>query len=540
MIMTDDNKTEIILCKGIKMDKNYENVLSYSESDLLSLCRNNSIYTGTQYKIAGVRNNIINIACPYSMVMYANYVAFKNPLYGNKWIFGWVTDVKLLNPATTEITFQKDVWSTWYSSFNIGQGFIEREHVADDTIGKHTIPENLELGDYVVNTENKCNLMTTYDFILASNVDPVKNGQGEYPLASVKGGVYNGLMHGFKYYYFENTSATELPDVLQAISEAGKADSVIAIFVAPHFFFEKTDPTELDNGQVKETYSAMTCDWEQNGGNAPTKPTTIDTYVPVNNKLFTFPYCYLRMTNNNGNDAIYHFERFADNNQNKCYFQFKSAICPGMSIILFPLSYDGITNNYNECLQAGKFPVCGWTNDAYTNWLTQNAVNIITNLTGNALSVAGGGASMIAGNAMGATGVMGGISGIANTLGTIFQHKLNPMQAEGNTNTGDVKTSSNLNTFTAYTMTIKKEIAQVIDGYFSRFGYQVNEVKTPNFNSRTQFNFVKVGGMDEIITGNIPASDLEEINAILRKGVTIFHNYSTFGNYTQTNSIVTP
>lgn len=536
MIMIDDKNSEIILCKGIKMDKNYENVLSYNEESMVNLCRNNQIYNAREYTLLG-DTNYIDIECEYGVAMYANYVAFINPTFGNKWIFAWVTDVKLMNPITSRIYFEIDVWSTWFSRFNVGKAFIEREHVEDDTIGKHTIPENLELGDYVVNTENKCNLMTTYDYILASNVDPVKSG-GTYPLASVKGGIYNGIMHGFKYYYFMNTSATELPDVLHAISDAGKADSVVAIFVAPHFFFEKSDPTELDNGQVKQTYSAMTCDWEQNGGNAPTKPTTIDTYKPVNNKLFTFPYCYLRMTNNNGNDAIYHFERFANNNQNKCYFQFKSSICPGMSIILYPNSYDGITNNFNECLQAGKFPVCGWSNDAYTNWLTQNAVNIATNLAGNALTIAGSGASIAGGNAMGASGVLGGISGIANTLGTIFQHKLNPIQAEGNTNTGDVKTSSGLNTFTAYTMSIKKEMAKVIDGYFSRFGYQVNEVKQPNLNSRQEFNFIKVGGLDELVSGDIPASDLEKINSIFRKGVTIFHNYNNVGNYTISNPIV--
>ena len=46
--------------------------------------------------------------------------------------------------------------------------------------------------------------------------------------------------------------------------------------------------------------------------------------------------------------------------------------------------------------------------------------------------------------------------------------------------------------------------------------------------------------MDELVSGDIPASDLDEINSIFRKGVTIFHDYSTFGDYLQTNAIVTP
>ena len=532
--------SEIILCSGIKLDKNYENVLSYNEEEMVNLCRSKAIYTGNNYKIVGVRENVINVSARYEDCIYANYMAFINKKYGNKWFFAWVTDVKLLNPETTQITFQIDVFSTWYSRFNVGQGFIEREHVSDDTIGLHTLPENVETGEYVVNYENKNTQFNTLDVIIASNVDPVLDANDELVGGDVGGGTYNKIATGFKYYYFSNTSGSSLKKVLKAFDKAGKADSIIAIFIAPYNTFDRVDSTILDNGQVQESFNVKRIDWENNitGDTAPTKLTSLNGYTPVNKKLLTFPYCYLRVTNNNGNDAIFHFEKFANVEGRKCNFQMLCSICPGMSIVLYPQAYDGIADNYNECLQAGKFPTCGWASDSYTNWLTQNGVNIITNLASNALEVAGSGASLITGNPMGATGLTSGITGIANTLGTIFQHKLNPMQAKGNVNTGDVKTSGNLNTFTAYGMSIKREYAEIIDKYFSRFGYQVNTVKTPNLNSRRQFNFIKVGGMDEIISGNIPATALEEINSIFRKGVTIFHNYNNIGNYTISNPIV--
>ena len=532
--------SEIILCSGIKLDKNYENVLSYSESDMVSLCRSHAIYTGNNYKIVGVRENVINVSAKYEDCIYANYIAFINKKYGNKWFFGWVTDVKLLNPGTTEITFQTDVFSTWYSRFNVGQGFIEREHVSDDTIGLHTLPENVETGEYVVNYENKNTQFNTLNVIIASNVDPVLDSNDKLVGGDVGGGTYNRIPTGFKYYYFSSTSTSELKKVLKAFDTAGKASNIIAMFLAPYNSFDRVDPTILDNGQVSETYTVKVIDWENNitGDTAPVKLNSLNGYTPVNKKLLTYPFCYLRVTNNNGNDAIFHFEKFANNQDNKCYFQFLSALCPGMSIVLYPLSYDNLSNNYNECLQAGKFPTCGWASDSYTNWLTQNGVNIMSSLVSNALEVAGSGASLLTGNPMGATGVVSGGSSIANTLGTIFQHKLNPMQAMGNVNTGDVKTSGNLNTFTAYGMSIKQEYARCIDAYFSRFGYQVNEVKTPNLNSRQVFNYIKIGGMDEIISGNITATALEEINSIFRKGVTIFHNYTNLGNYTISNPIV--
>jgi hypothetical protein len=110
--------------------------------------------------------------------------------------------------------------------------------------------------------------------------------------------------------------------------------------------------------------------------------------------------------------------------------------------------------------------------------------------------------------------------------------------AQGNVNSGDIIASSNNLGFYFYKMCMKKEYAKICDDYLSRFGYKINEVKTPNILSRKEFNFIKVGGRDELVSGNIPATDLEEINNIFRKGVTIFHDYDTFGNYTINNPIV--
>ena len=541
--MIDNKNNEIILCKGIKLDRNYENVLSYSESDMVTLCRNNAIYEADDYTFIEKANNKIVVSHPYSSAMYANYVAFKNPRFGNKWIFAWVTDVKLINIGSTEITFEVDVWSTWYEDFNIGQAFIEREHVEDDTIGKHTLPENLETGEYVVNYENKKKELLPLNVIMASNIDPVLDANNELIGGDVGGGIYNDIRTGFKYYHFANDTTSSLPTVLKAFDKAGKADSILALFVAPFCFFEKSDPTILDNGQVKETTVVKKLSWLNNNANDdfPTKLSTLDTYTPVNNKLLTFPYCYLRVTNNNGNDAIYHFEKFVNASQdNYCRFHIDCAITPGMSIILYPNNYDGLADNYNQCLQAGKFPICGWASDSYTNWLTQNGVNIATNLLSSATQVLSGAFSASAGMPQGYLGLASGLTGVANTLSAVRQHALTPMEAKGNNNTGDVKTSADINTFTAYGMSIKKEYAIVIDRYFSRFGYKVNEVKIPNLNSRTQFNFIKVGGMDDLVHGDIPSTDLEKINEICRKGVTIFHNYSNIGNYTISNPIVTP
>ena len=148
------------------------------------------------------------------------------------------------------------------------------------------------------------------------------------------------------------------------------------------------------------------------------------------------------------------------------------------------------------------------------------------------------------------TGAMTSISpetAIASTAGAFMEglmesqdkEELMPVVAKGNTNVGDVTYACGKTNFEYYQMSCKNEYAQICDQFLSRYGYKVNEIKTPNILSRTKFNYIKIGTFEELVHGDIPASDLEEINSIFRKGVTIFHDYTTFGDYTQTNSIVT-
>ena len=542
---------EIILCKGIKLDKNYENVLSYSESSMVTLCDNNKIYRGSNYSFMET-GNVLNVEIEYSKAMYANYIAFKNPRFGNKWIFGFVTNVELLNPKTTAITWEMDVWSTWYGSFTIGKAFIEREHVSDDTVGKHTLPENLELGEYVCNKitqaefggkeENLTSLSNAY-IVVGVSVDT--DGTG------VSGNTYDGLFSALKYYAFthDSTGITAFNSFISNYSVDSRAESIRCVFLLP----KKIVGTVASDNHITAS-NTIGMHWinlhghetDETGLNKQIAITTgklQDNYTPTNNKLLTAPFRYMKVSNNSGIDVTYNYEDFSiDNTNGNPTFIIYSCLSIGGSIRLVPMNYKGITYNHDEGINMGKFPTLSWVNDEFINWLTQNGVNIGISTLGNLTQVVGG-ALMLGGGATsmaGASSILSGVSGIASTLGQVYQHSKIPTQVEGNINSGDVITASNKNDFIFYDMSIKKEYAKYIDSYFSRFGYKVNEVKTPNLNSRTQFNFIKVGGMDELVSGDIPASDLEKINNICRKGVTIFHNYSNFGNYTISNPIVTP
>lgn len=189
---------------------------------------------------------------------------------------------------------------------------------------------------------------------------------------------------------------------------------------------------------------------------------------------------------------------------------------------------------------AGKFPTLSWSEDLYTNWLTQNGVNLSVGISKDILGPLAGNADLslgekiknvIAGDAI---SIIGGALGIKNSMAEVYQHSLSPSTARGNTNGGDINTCSNRNAFIFYKMSIKQEYAKIIDDFFSMFGYKVNKVKIPNITGRTNWNYVKT--IECNILADIPQEDLQKIKNIFNSGVTFWHNPTTFLDYSQSNT----
>jgi hypothetical protein len=132
--------------------------------------------------------------------------------------------------------------------------------------------------------------------------------------------------------------------------------------------------------------------------------------------------------------------------------------------------------------------------------------------------------------------IAGSIMGIADSVKTIYQHSFSPVQAEGDVNSGDITFSNKKSGFEAHKCQIREEYARVIDNFFSMFGYKVNTLKIPTFESRLNWNYIKTNGLN--ITGDIPQKDMQKIKDIFNNGITFWHNPSTFLDYSQSNYIV--
>lgn len=475
-------------------------------------------------------------ACIDDILEY-NYVMYQNEAYSDKWFYAFITDMKWLNDHTTEITIKTDTFQTWQFDFNFKDSFVEREHVNNDTIGLHTVPENLESGDYIVEEQSSAGFM---------NAHVVVSATWDFVRETEEGSFINGIYHGNVYYLLGDipSAAATVSYLLYIYASKGKSDAITGLFMVPDAITNYNniswDYMSKEGGLAYYPYKKINYleyDDSVDMGNfiVPKPYGNVNGYVPRNNKLFTYPYKYLMLNNNNGSSAEYMYEYFSTDS---CIFNTEGALTPGCSIRTVPLNYKNTNINNSEGLNLGKYPVCSYTTDMYTNWLTQNAVNIGVSIASSAVGIVGGVGMMAtgAGALAGAGAVTSSALSIAGTLGQIHQYKTIPPQAEGNQNCGDVIYAGGKCTFSFYRMSIKNEFARIIDNYFTMYGYKVNSVKVPSLNSRLNWNYIKTIGAN--IVGYMPTMYLSELREMFNNGVTLWHNPNTFLDYSQSNIIV--
>ena len=504
-----------------------------------------------------------NTNTTYEDIIQYNYCMYQNTSYDTKWFYAYITDVKYINDGMVEISLKTDVFMTWQNDITYKTSFIERQHVSDDTIGKHTIPENLETGEFVINSFDYTGLDNSH-LVIASSWNPFASGSSQAGYTGDEAGSYlNGIYQGCDYFVIGDTGSLGYSDTqsisyfMGVMATQSKLDSVIGMFMVPdkltNFNNITWDYMVNNNGLSQYPYKKLTNTIVGNGAvSMLTKTitknyTSLNGYTPKNNKLFTSEFNYLLVSNNSGNNFTYNYEDFSTTD---CSFDVKGVITPGGAIKCYPKNYRGVTNGVEYGINSGKYPICSFTGDMYINWLTQNSVNIQAgnfefNIKPGDLGMASGGLGIAGGVGLLATGgggfagagsILSGISSIANSVKEQQYHEKMPPMFKGNVNTGDLVFSMKWLDFNFYKMSVKYEYAKCIDSYFQMYGYKVNSLEVINPHKRTYFDYIKTIGCN--ITGNIPQMDLEEIRKLFDNGLTIWHNTSHFLDYSVNNTII--
>ena len=540
--------SEIILCRNIKLDKNYINVLSYSTEQMLDLCRRNAIATASDYSFIRQHNNNIFTGFTYEQCLQANYIAFQNKDYSNKWFFAFIDEVNYSGESNTEIRYTIDAWSTFFDDWQKQPCYITRQHVNDDSIGANLIDENLNVGEVeAINVVKDDSLDNTYGYyiVVGSTWDI---GDNSNPSKQIVGSsLYNGLISAEKLFVISASLGSTIVDAVKNLqlfifqsAEDGHLADIRNVYIVPNFCISPADLQlhEKTTGEYTCTYYTL-----NNGVDIPssklqaTCTTNYRGYKPKNNKCFIYPYHYLFVTNNNGNNNIYKYENFS--NFFSPEFQINLIMMPGCSGRVIPQNYKGISDNIDESLPLAKYPICEWNCDAYINWLSANAVNIPNQIIGftNNLSsqFQNGGIDSTAGSI--ASNIINVAGNIPNIIGQFYSASLLP-SIQGGNNTGDVNFVSNANNVLIYEYKVKDQFLKVIDDYFTRFGYKINDITMPNIIGRRNWNYIEIPSSESIGYGTVPSQYMEQINNACRKGVTIWHNHDNLGNFNLDNSIV--
>lgn len=441
-------------------------------------------------------------------LIHYNYCMYKNK---NKQYYAYITGLQYINDSMTLIFIKTDVFQTYQFEIQYKDCFIEREHVNSDRMGEHTVPENIYVGEYITNDTQIDNTLQEFSIILASTTSPIDGKE--------QTGLFNNVPSGVGYYGYNLDEIDILQENLQYLTDQGKQSGITGIFIIPSAMINYVHNGQFIGNTVEPHRHEITLH----------AITSLDGYTPVNKKLFTSSYCFIEVYNGNGGTLTLKPELW--NGPTTLSFEVYGTVCPGGSIIGFPSGYDGI-NSRNQLygLVGGKYPQLNYATDLYTNWQTENGLNIMSGLLESGISSIG---------AITTRNLSGAIQAGTQIANVLYSDKLAdriPPQVQGNINCGDVNYSLYDTTFLFFYKTIKKEYAQIADKYLSMYGYKVATVKTPNITGRENWNYIKTIGCN--IEANIPQNDIEEIKSLFNNGITLWHNPNTFLNYNQSNNIV--
>lgn len=510
--------TWITLCSNVPLDNSYDHQLTFANvAAQRSYFLSKKVVELSANSYQRVMSNKLRIACTMAQAVQCNYLYFSNDSFENKWFYAFITGWEYINNVTTEITYEIDVFQSFWFDINIKPSFVEREHSNTDIIGENLVDENLEIGDYIENgsttlmptavqdvvAANACALFFT-TFNDDADCTPFEGGFASY--------VYTGLN------IIKKETVNDIQTFVNKAITNNKLDGIIAAYMCP--YSPNTYDTITWQKQVAKNY------------------TTLDGYTPKNNKLYTYPYNVLRIRSD-ADINIYRYEYFESQ---YCQFNLTGIIVPEPTLSLIPIGYQSISQTrarLDQRMTLKAFPQIAIDADVFKVYLAQNAASLPTAMISSGiqsgLGVVKSALKMDIGGM--ATQVADWGTSIANTLAQLHDIKTKPPQLNG-TQSALTDYALGAKFFFADTLTIRAEFARIIDDYFNMFGYATHRVKVPNITGRPYWNYVKTQGI-VLDVANAPQPYIQKIIDCFNRGITFWHNPANVGRYDLDNSPVT-
>ena len=553
--------TTVILLTGVPLDESYDHTIKFTSAQAQqTYFMSKQLMRFDQHTYQRKERGTIRVNALADNLYHVNYLMFQNTAFGNKWFYAFVRSVNYINEQTTEIVYVIDTYQSWLFEMQVGECFVEREHIVNDVVGANLLDEGLQLGDHEITHRRTITGQGNsvgdnfYGFVVVTNPSPARQhlhaiwGEAQYNLMSM----------GCYFFYFDLINEDDnfqafLSDLEQLPTGA---DQVITFTIIPKRVINNYNATDPHNPNDDFQYEERV---------APNLP-----YTPKNKKLYQYPFCFIEASDNCGNSKIYKYEYFdkqaitPQGDPVFVGFNCGSTISPLPEMYLMPLYYNADTSEVptkdsglDAMLVSSVIPQLPYSTDSYKIWLAQNSTwvnghriegseivspqQIATGATQVlGASLAGAMAGATKGGAVGAElGLVGGATtAIVNNFNKVLSNvsekeKAKLLPDKYNAGTGGINLQMNRVGFTLYCKSIRADMMRRIDSYFDMYGYKTNELKVPNMDSRPHWNFVKTGWAN--ISGNIPADDIVKLKEIFNNGITFWKNPSEVGDYSLNN-----
>lgn len=529
----------ITLLSGIPFTSDYlhtRNFSSLNEQFNYFASKPNKAYTATQ----AVRQDLTYVAIDENIeqLWQYNYMMYQNETMGNKWFYAFIDRLEMKAASCTFMYFHIDVMQTWMFDVSIKECFIERRHPGIESIGtKYYAPESVYYGENyeVVNDTIVDVVRDTTDsscVLLISNVDLSADfGSYEEPkIVGAEGGVVHHMPTACNYYVvapdkWGDASIRDVFDLIRTYPWVSKG--IIGMTILPNYAVDGVQVQEIGIGGSGFIIGQLV------GDSAPRVATVFnrnvfDSFAPVKNKkLLMYPYAFVEISCQNGTTLVVKPQYLNGSNM---AIQRSSLITFNPEIKYWVGSYEGIGEEYDFSITIKDLPQLPVQDSSYLLSINQQkflaAGDRIKTGTSAIGSVIG---NLLTGNFGGAVGaVTGGVLDVQNSL-----FKENQSEAQSPTLNGQIGGSGFNYAHEKMGVTIRwKQIPQgyrnIIDDYFTMYGYEWDEVETPDPTRMSRFDFVKTKGC--IIYGNAPQEDIQEMIKVYNKGVTFWHD-DDIGNF---------
>lgn len=580
--------TDIYLLKDVKITPNYSDTIYFATKSAQESYFTNPLkvvrhLTAQSYQRHG--RGWLKIAVPLSVASQANYMMFKNSSFENKWFYAFITDWEYLNNGNTLISYAIDDMQTWFLfDCTLGDCFVEREHAMDDTIGANRIPEPVGSDRTMMVERWAMQDMNDYSVVIQASQQNRTGSIWETDF------LHHGMFNGLDVAIFPINDAADALVLASALADmigdgtysddATNQQQVVSLIMFPSRF---TTEQPLDTPPYSHPKTA-------NEGFTDNRA-NLNGYVPKNKKLLTYPFKKLLLTNGIGASTILDYDEFVSPQgvKQSPAFEVMGTYNGSGQIICTPFNYKGVARNYDYKLVISEFPQCGYTLDSYRAWIASGGdvrqQMQVVRTVGNGLFGALGLAQQASGaydtlwnqnyadnynqnarannmsqstlnanatdyanqnttlpQAVANNGILGGVGGMfSGLLGGYTDYKMTEYNSQAQSNipvgmtSGNVLVGARELNFRCYDVDINAKDAQILDEYFSKFGYQTNRLKVPNISGRKAWNYVKTADCE--IVGNIPASIKSSIINIFKSGITFWKNGDRIGDYSQDNQL---